>query len=861
MPAAIFVLPPPLNEEGKAAAADDVAGDPINILIVDDEPANLVVLETILSDPLYRLVRAASADEALLALVRYEFALLILDVRMPTMDGFELAQMIKERKKTARVPIIFLTAYYDQDQQVLEGYGSGAVDFLSKPVNAAVLRSKVAVFADLHRKTRDIATVNEALLAEVQERRRAEEGLRQLNQTLEERVHERTQALRRADLQLREMMTSITDALFMLDRTWRITYANDKAATLLKTEIHRVQEVCIWDLPVDGLGSRFREQAERALLESRTIYFEEYFADVGKWLQCHCYPSEGGLSVYFLDITDRMEVEERREHLLAAEQAARAEADRVARAKDEFLASLSHELRTPLAAIIGWTTVLQRPNTDLTTLERGIEVIARNARAQSQLVADLLDVSRVASGKLQMEFRLSDMNVVAVIAVDTVGPAAQAKGVSVQTRRGSELPALVMGNEERLHQIASNLVGNALKFTPSGGSIIVETALTATDVELRVIDNGAGIPSDFLPHVFERFSQADCSAARQHGGLGLGLAIVKNLVELHGGTIHAFSEGRDRGSAFTVRIPVAREGAKWTSEVAEAAGQHGAGRQSAAADASLEGVSVLLVDDHPDVLEVQRRILSDAGANVTTSTSADEALAILRKGGIDALLSDLGMPGMDGYSLIRFIRQELGLASDRLPAAAITAFVRAEDRERALEQGYQLVLQKPATSAELVKALRVLCRGGGPSAPAQTSRSEPMLPASEAAAGEADARLRGLFVEDNLDLQEQIGRMLGEVGIDVVTCVDAEEALAKLEREDFDVIVADVSLPGISGVELAQRVLVRDPDAWFVFSTGYAMEDALCKLGKHVRALIKPFDLEQLQEVANEIRSRPRVLR
>ena len=824
----------------------------INILIVDDEPANLVVLETILDDPGYRLVRALSADEALLALVRDEFALLMLDVRMPGMDGFELAQLIKQRKKTASVPIIFLTAYYDKDQHVLEGYGSGAVDFLSKPVNAAVLRSKVAVFADLHRKTRAIANANDALVAEVAERRRAEEDLRDLNQTLEDRVRERTDALRRADLQLREMMTSITDALFMVDRDWRITYANERAAALLHTEIHHLEQARLWDLPLDALGRRFRERAESAIALSKTVCFDEYFPDLGKWLQCHCYPSDRGLSVYFLDITDRMEVDQRREHLLAAEQAARAEAERVARAKDEFLASLSHELRTPLSAILGWTNVLQRKQLDAATVQRGIEVIARNAKTQAQLVSDLLDVGRVASGKLRVEFRMCDLNAVAVLAADTSRPAAQAKGVAIDVRLESALPTLVMGNEERLHQVVSNLVNNALKFTPAGGSVVVETAAIDGKVELRVIDNGEGISADFLPHLFERFSQADSSAARVHGGLGLGLSIVQNLVEIHGGRVLAVSDGLGRGSTFTVQLPTASNVAPEVMGPEGADDSRGAVRPKISGnptDMDLAGVRVLIVDDHPDVLEVQRRMLVDGGATVELASSADEALARLHLGGIDVLLSDLGMPGMDGYSLIHTIRHELGLSAAELPAAAVTAYVRAEDRARAISSGYQFVLQKPASSFDLFQAVQLVRLGA-----ASLSKDSDSTPLSPSPSSDGTGRrLSALFVEDNLDLQEQIGWLLEEEGVEFVVCGSGEEAMSLFSADRFDLVLADISLPGISGVDLAKGILQRHPDIWFVFSTGYAMEDELNKLGPHVRTLLKPFDLDQLHAVLDEI--------
>ena len=832
----------------------------INILIVDDEPANLIVLETVLDDPSYRIVRATSADEALLALVRDEFALLILDVRMPDMDGFELAQIVKKRKKTASVPIIFLTAYYDEDQHVLEGYGSGAVDFLNKPVNRSVLRSKVAVFAELNRKTQTIAAANEALVAEVQERRRVEENLRQLNQTLEDRVRDRTEALQRADLHLRGMMSSITDALFTLDREWRVTYANDRAAALLNTTADQLEHACLWELAAGALGAQFRERAESAFALSKTICFDQHFPDLGKWLQCHCYPSEVGLSVYFIDITDRKEVDERREHLLAAEQAARAVADKVAHAKDDFLASLSHELRTPLAAILGWTTILQRSRVDEATTKRGIEVIAQNAKAQSKLVSDLLDVSRVASGKLKLGFQRVDMNEVAVFAVDSAKPAAQAKGVSLTTSLEAARTSFVMGNEERLHQIASNLISNALKFTPAGGAIEVETEVTESHVSLRVIDTGEGIPVGFLPHLFERFAQVDSSSARVHGGLGLGLSIVKNLAELHGGIVKASSAGPGCGSTFAVEIPIAPSSPTHLQYDGVVAERREVAVGSDDGGAVLTGINVLLVDDHSDVLEVQSRLLREAGANVETAESADRALEIVRAGRIDILLSDLGMPGTDGYSLMRMIREQLSVPASRLPSAAVTAYVRELDRERALREGFQVVLQKPVPARDLVQAvldLAVRAAGGSTDSTAVAITSPPPI-AISGPAPLPPRKLKALLVEDHADLREQIRWFLVEEAVESIECENAEDALTRFRQEQFDFVMTDISLPVMSGVEFAKLVLKHQPDTWIVFSTGYQLEESLRKLGKNVRMLLKPFEVEQLSEVLEEIREASR---
>ncbi|HWH81382.1 MAG TPA: response regulator [Burkholderiaceae bacterium] len=691
------------SEGGISAGAEPQGDAPVNILIVDDEPGNLVVLETVLDDPGYRLVLAKSADEALLALVREDFALLILDIRMPGMTGFELAQMIKERKKSASIPIIFLTAYYDKDQHVSEGYSTGAVDFLNKPVNPAVLRSKVAVFVDLHRKRRAISLANLRLTAEVAERRRIEEELRQLNLTLEQRVEERTNALHEADRQLREMMGSITDGLLMLDRDWRFTYANEQGARLIGAPAEELIGACLWELsPVVGAAG---EHYRRAIATGRTVSFEQFYPEpIGRWFQCHCYPSRAGLSVYFLDINVRHEVDVRREQLLGAEQAARREGERVVRAKEEFLTSLSHELRTPLAAILGWTTLLQRPSLEAKTLRRGIEVIARNAKAQSQLVADLLDVSRIVSGKLRMNVERVDLNAVFSDAADAARPGAQAKGVEIDARLAGS-PMVINGDPTRLNQIASNLISNALKFTPAGGRVTIVTRATEPGVEVDVSDTGEGIDEEFLPYVFDRFSQGDGSAARVHGGLGLGLSIVKSLVEQHGGSVEAQSGGKGRGSSF--RLSFARDAQLRVDAPTSELGILEADVVSALPpeDADLRGIHVLLVDDHEDVLEVGLRLLEECGARVTTASSGEQALDRLSSEPFEVLLSDLGMPGMDGYALIRAVRADLRLTADLLPAAAVTAFVRSEDRRRALDDGFQVVIQKPVTRAALTQTI------------------------------------------------------------------------------------------------------------------------------------------------------------
>ncbi len=796
-----------------------------NILIVDDEPANLLVLESVLADPGYRIVRALSADQALLALMSQEFAVMVLDIQLPDMNGIELAQMIKERKRNAHLPIIFLTAYFDQDQHRLQGYGSGAVDYLHKPVNPAVLRSKVAVFAELDRKTREITRANLALRAEVEERRRAEELLRELNETLERRVTERTEAFQNADRQLRAMMSSITDGLLLVDPDGRIGYVNDQGARLLgrsTAELIGQRRTEVFD------EDEFETGFDSAAAGGQAMSFEARGA-AGRWLQCHCYPSPEGLSVYFHDITDRRELQLRREQLLAAEQAARSAADHAARAKEEFVAAISHELRTPLAAILGWVNVLTHPSVQPGMQQRGIQAIARNAQAQAVLVDDLLEMSRIVAGKQLMNIERVDLNNIVTGAADTARPTAQSRQLDIVLNLAPEA-ADVFGDARRLTQIVMNLVTNAMKFTSAGGTITLATAVRGTVVELVVSDTGQGIAPDFLPRLFDRFSQADGAASSVHGGLGLGLSIVKSLAEMHGGEVSAHSSGLGQGSAFSVQLPRAGHS------------QHGlaAGESEGGAEPSISGLRLLLVDDHADVLEANARLLSERGAQVVTAESAEAAIALLREQHFDVLLSDLGMPGMGGYDLIRYVRQELQLNADLLPAAAVTAYVRATDREAALEAGFQRCLPKAVSPRLLARTVAELVQARQPAAAAPVA---------------ATSLLRALFVEDNAELREQIGYLLEEEGLELVACATAEEALQAYAPGKFDLVVTDVSLPRMSGVDLARAILRLTPQAWLVFSSGYPMGSDLADFGPNVRALLKPFELQDLQKLVGEVRA------
>jgi PAS domain S-box-containing protein len=406
------------------------------------------------------------------------------------------------------------------------------------------------------------------------------------------------------------------------------------------------------------------------------------------------------------DITERKRVEEERERLLRESQ----EANRL---KDEFLATLSHELRTPLTAILGWAHLLRGGRLEGAAAANALETIERNARSQAQLIDDLLDVSRIITGKLRLEIVPVAPHSFIDPAVEAVRPAAELKGVRLQKMIDAGV-GVIMGDPARLQQVAWNLLSNAVKFTPRGGRVQVRLGRVNSEIEMVVSDTGPGIEPEFLPHVFERFRQADQKTTRQHGGLGLGLAIVRHLVELHGGHVRVDSAGEGAGATFTVTLPVA---SVRPSEGAEERA-HPAIRDTLPAHECperLDGLRVLVVDDEPDARELLAVGLSQCGAEVVTASSAREALKAMARGKVDALISDIGMPREDGYELIRQVRALPPEAGGRTPAVALTAYARAEDRLRALRAGFEMHVSKPVELTELVVVIANLVRRGGQS--------------------------------------------------------------------------------------------------------------------------------------------------
>jgi signal transduction histidine kinase/CheY-like chemotaxis protein len=416
------------------------------------------------------------------------------------------------------------------------------------------------------------------------------------------------------------------------------------------------------------------------------------------------------LNVFARDITQRRQDEAERETLLEETENARAQAEMASRAKDEFLSTLSHELRTPLTAIVGWTYLLRGGRLDAASAKKGLEAIERNASTQAQVISDILDLSRIVGARFRLNVRPLQLAPVVAAAIEPLMAAANAKSLKVQTVLDPEA-GLVSGDPDRLRQVVWNLFSNAVKFTPRGGRVTVRVERVDETARIVVEDSGEGIEPQFLPHVFERFRQADQSNTRSHGGLGLGLAVVRHLVELHGGTVQVESPGLGQGATFVVALPALDPAQVPPNEVIVTG--VGAAPFPAEAIDALHGVKVLLVDDGADVREAVAGVLRDHGADVTTVASAEEALRALALGAPDVLLSEVELAGETGLSLLRKVRSLPPEQGGRVPAAAISTFSRTEDRVQALLAGFQIHLAKPVQPAELLAVVASLARKDG----------------------------------------------------------------------------------------------------------------------------------------------------
>jgi PAS domain S-box-containing protein len=511
------------------------------------------------------------------------------------------------------------------------------------------------------------------------------------------------------------VIESSPDCIKVLDEQGRVVWINENGQRLL--ELPSVGSVLSTPWLASWQGEH-RVLAERALQEAqggRRAHFvgaSRTFAGTPRWWDVTVAPlldSAGGAAQALTverDITLRKELEDRRDRLLHLEQQARQEAERANRVKDDFIATVSHELRTPLSAILGWARLLGAGSLTPEKNVQAIQIIERNAKAQAQLIEDLLDVSRIVSGKLRLDVVPTEPLAVVEAAIDVVRAAADAKGVRLEALLDPRAGPL-MGDPDRLQQVVWNLLSNAVKFTPKGGRVLVRLQRRGSSVELVVEDTGRGIAPDFLPLVFEKFRQAEIGPSKTQRGLGLGLSIVKYLVEAHGGTIRASSEGIDRGARFVASFPVspllAHDGAREHAEQAV----HGSSVPIERAPA-LPGVHVLVVDDEDDARSLLTTVLEQCGASVSTASDAASGFATLQGRRPDVLVSDIGMPGASGYDLIRQVRAlplELG---GQTPAVALTAYARTEDRMNALAAGFNMHVLKPIEPAELVVVIASL---------------------------------------------------------------------------------------------------------------------------------------------------------
>jgi signal transduction histidine kinase/DNA-binding response OmpR family regulator len=725
------------------------ADELINILMVDDSATNLLALESILQAPDRNLVKASSGDDALRYLLNNDVAVILLDVFMPGIDGLDTAELIRARDKSRNIPIIFLTANSMGGRHLSRGYSLGAVDYIVKPIEPDILRSKVAVFVELFKKTREIQRQAELLHEKNLELENA--NLARLNMLIElgqelatehdpSRVLENFCRSARAIVEAQESAIGILNGngtlryyftcahgdnnscadevpalaqralntLMSSRRPLRLNEADDlllsdekksdSMHSFLGAPILTPSGVRGWVYLLNKVNAEDFSEADERLTATLATQVAIAYENATLYSDAQLHASE-----LQAEITERKQAEEERAQLLVREQAARAEAEQANRTKDEFLATLSHELRTPLSAILGWSHLVRSGKLDEAQMARAFETIERNARSQSQLIDDLLDVSRIITGKLQIELQPVNLSSVIESAIDAVRPAAESKGIHFETEQDPR-SCLVPGEANRLQQIFWNLFNNAVKFTPPGGRVRVAVERAEPQARVSVSDSGIGIKPDFLPYIFDRFRQADGSTTRVHGGLGLGLAIVKHLVQLHQGTVEVESPGTDQGATFIVSLPLASAAAVADLNNATVSEREGNGLPAGFAEL-LGGLRILVVDDELDSRELISAILTRCGSEVRCSESAAEAIQAVRDWKPDLLVSDIGMPIEDGYSLIQKLRKMKAKWAREIPAVALTAYATVEDRARALDAGFQVHLSKPIEPETLVRSI------------------------------------------------------------------------------------------------------------------------------------------------------------
>jgi PAS domain S-box-containing protein len=637
------------------------AGVVQRLLVVDDNDASRYATVRVLRGAGFETQEASTGRDALECdMARID--LVVLDINLPDIDGFQVFRELRSRKETSNLPIVYLSATFTNDADIARGMRSGADGYLTHPADPVVL----------------VATVRALLF-----------------------IKDAHADKRNADARFRALFELAPNGIAMLDPQLLFADLNPALCRLLEDDREAL------------IGKPLREvvpqsqHAELATLQQTLAAGENWrgvlalpgrAGEVQTEWQVTRDPGTGACIAIIEDITVRQRIEVAREHALQGEQAARAEAERSNQLKDEFLATLSHELRNPLNAILGWAEVLRKTSGLPPAVARGVEAIRRNSRVQAHLISDLLDFAGIRFGKMRLDKRTIDPLQAVDAAVEVVSLEAENKGIPIRVRH-LDPPAAVFGDEARLQQVFWNLLNNAIKFTPREGRVEVTTRCQGNALEVAISDTGAGIRPEFLPRIFDRFSQQDSGSAKNFAGLGIGLTIVRHLVTMHAGTISVASAGLGQGATFTVRLPLA-DGVS--------GGSIGSTSQRA-----LSGVRVLVVEDMDDARTLVVRLLSDAGAQVREAASAEDALREIGQHTPDILVSDIGMPRTDGYQLIRTLRAS-GYPVERLPAIALTAFSRTEDRSDALEAGFQLHLTKPVSPDVLIAAITNLSAPGTP---------------------------------------------------------------------------------------------------------------------------------------------------
>ncbi len=652
----------------------------ITILNVEDYAASREATSELLRREGFAVIEAATGAEALQLVKTVQLQLVLLDVKLPDISGHEVCRQIKADYATALIPVLQISAAYVTGQDRVRGLESGADAYLMKPVEAEEL----------------IATIKALLrMREAEEARRETEARYQLlfeGNSLPTLIFDletlRFLAINHAAV--RHYGFSREEFLSMTIRDLRPSEDTLAMEDFVSSGLNTIPNAAQWKhLKRDG-----------TILEVEIVWHELIFR------------GRHSLLLLAKDVTESKRVEAEREELLGKEQRAREEAQAANRAKDEFLAVVSHELRAPLNAMLGWARILRSTRVDDATLSHAIEIIERSARTQSKLIEDLLDTARIVTGKLRLDIQPVELRRVIESAAQVLHPAAEAKGIDIRLAFDVERE-VITGDADRLQQIVWNLLSNAIKFTPNGGQVEVLLQRADPHVRLTVTDTGKGISPGYMPYIFDRFHQADSSSTRRHGGIGLGLSLVRHLVELHGGTVYAESDGEGRGATFTVNLPLRAVRPQPTELESVGLGVAGV----ADVPSTLDGVWALVVDDETDARELLTTLLQQYGARVTPAASAAEALSVLSAvepgRQPDILVSDIGMPDVDGYTLIRRVRALAPERGGRIPAIALTAYGRSIDRIRALSAGFQMHMPKPVEPAELALVIASLTGRAG----------------------------------------------------------------------------------------------------------------------------------------------------